>query len=68
MVKNSVVGPHVSIGDHSFVSDSRIENSIIQTNSEILKAQIANSMVGNYVTYQGSPKDLSIGDFNKVIE
>ncbi|GAA5039695.1 nucleotidyltransferase [Marivirga lumbricoides] len=68
IVKNAVLGPHVSIGDHSIVSDSRIENSIIQTNSEIRQAQIANSMVGNYVTYQGSPKDLSIGDFNKVIE
>ncbi|MBK6265174.1 nucleotidyltransferase [Marivirga sp. S37H4] len=68
MIKNSIIGPHVSIGDGTIVSDSRIENSIVQTNSEIRQAQIKNSMLGNHVVYQGTPKDLSIGDFNKLIE
>ncbi len=68
MIKNSVIGPHVSIGDGTIVSDSRIENSIIQTNSVIKQVQIKNSMLGNYVVYKGAPKDLSIGDYNKLIE
>lgn len=65
-VRNSVVGPHVSLGDNSKVTDSRIENSIIQTNTELKDAHFKNSMVGNFVTYEGKPRDLSIGDFTTI--
>ncbi|MGJ3233673.1 sugar phosphate nucleotidyltransferase [Marivirga sp.] len=68
IIKNSVIGPHVSIGDNTEVSESRIANSIIQTNSYISEAQIKNSMLGNFVQYEGAAKDLSIGDYNKVVE
>jgi glucose-1-phosphate thymidylyltransferase len=68
VIKNSVVGPHVSIGENSRVTDSRIINAIIQTNTNIEKAQIEDSMLGNFVEYSGSSKNLSVGDFNKIIE
>jgi len=67
-IENSVIGPHVSIGDDTKVADSRIKNSIIQTNTNITEAQIKDSMLGNFVSYNGAAKDLSIGDYNKVIE
>jgi glucose-1-phosphate thymidylyltransferase len=65
-IYNSVVGPHVSLGDNSKVVDSRIENTIIQTNSELKDAHIKNSMVGNSVTYEGKARDFSIGDFTTI--
>ncbi len=35
VIENSVVGPHVSVGEHSNIRDSRITNSIIQRNCTI---------------------------------
>ena len=66
IVKNTVIGPHVSLGDHSVIEDSIVKNAIIQTNSKIDNANIANSMVGNFVTLEGRPQDVSIGDYNTV--
>ncbi|MEZ5021886.1 MAG: hypothetical protein R2728_01250 [Chitinophagales bacterium] len=63
VVENSVVGPHVSIGDNSVVKSCIIANSIIQLNTEIENKVIKNSMLGNFVKYSGSPEDLSIGDY-----
>ncbi|MDN5201603.1 sugar phosphate nucleotidyltransferase [Fulvivirgaceae bacterium BMA10] len=63
---NSVVGPHVSVGDNTMISDSRVKNSIIQKDSSVKDANIANSMIGNFVHYQGTPSDVSLGDFNTV--
>ena len=65
-VRNSVIGPHVSLGDNSKVSDSRIENTIIQTNSQLKDAHLKNSMVGNDVVYEGKARDFSIGDFTTI--
>ncbi|EMR04537.1 sugar phosphate nucleotidyltransferase [Cesiribacter andamanensis] len=65
---NSVIGPHVSIGDNSKIWDSRLENTIVQTNSQVKDLRAKNSMLGNYVIYEGRAKDLSVGDYNVVKE
>ncbi|MBA9077701.1 MULTISPECIES: sugar phosphate nucleotidyltransferase [Rufibacter] len=64
VLNNSVVGPHVSIGNNTQVSGSVVSNSIVQENTKIDNALISNSMVGNHVVYQGTPADLSVGDYN----
>jgi glucose-1-phosphate thymidylyltransferase len=66
VIENSVVGPHVSIGNGTVVSNSIIKKSIVQENSKISNANLANSMVGNNATLQGRPADLSVGDFNVI--
>ncbi len=63
-IKNSVVGPFVSVGENTKIHNSCIQNSIIQTESLIQNANIANSMLGNFVTYKQQQKDVSIGDYN----
>lgn len=63
VLKNSKVGPHVSIGDNTIVEDSVIQNSIIQKSSKIKKSKIKNSMVGNFVELENTNGDLSIGDY-----
>jgi glucose-1-phosphate thymidylyltransferase len=65
-IENSVVGPHVSVGEKTTIRDSRIKNSIIQKDSKISQAVLENSMLGNFVTFEGSALDLSLGDYNSI--
>ena len=62
-LKNSIVGPYVSLGSNSVVDQSVIQNSLIQENSVIENANLDNSMLGKLVKYQGKAADISIGDF-----
>ncbi|MBZ0244194.1 MAG: hypothetical protein K8F24_13320, partial [Bacteroidales bacterium] len=66
IVRNSVIGPHVSIGAKSHISNSVIVNSIIQDNSRLDNQLIENSMIGNHVQLLGKAKNLSLGDFNQL--
>src|SRR5690606_21687832 len=50
-IKNSVVGPFVSVEAGSQIEDSRISNSIIQTNTIVKNATLNNSLLGKNVTY-----------------
>jgi len=60
---NSIIGPHVSIGENTTIDFSVITNSIIQSNTKISCVNLDNSMIGNYVEYFGSKKEVSIGDY-----
>jgi glucose-1-phosphate thymidylyltransferase len=64
-ITSSVIGPYVSIGKNSSVSNTILQNSIIQTNTEINNKVIADSMIGNYVELDDVPENLSIGDYTK---
>ena len=66
-IRNSIIGPHVSIGSNSTVENSVISNSVIQNDTTITHANLADSMVGNKVDYQGRKSDISIGDYTKYI-
>ena len=65
-IENSVIGPYVSVGENSRIIDSRIKNSIIQKDSSVRNAVLENSMLGNFVIFEGSVQDLSVGDFNTI--
>ena len=65
-LKDAVVGPHVSIGNGSKIEKCVIENTIIQEASILANCVIKNSMIGNKVVYNGTPKDISIGDFTVI--
>jgi glucose-1-phosphate thymidylyltransferase len=62
-LKNSKIGPYVSIGDNTVIEDSVIDNTIIQTSSTIKNANITNSMIGNKAYYDGHANEISIGDY-----
>ncbi|KAA5547542.1 sugar phosphate nucleotidyltransferase [Adhaeribacter rhizoryzae] len=68
ILDNAVVGPYVSIGNGTQVSDSVISNSIVQENTVIKFANITNSMLGSFVSYKGTQADLSLGDYNALKE
>ncbi|MCB0552179.1 MAG: NTP transferase domain-containing protein [Phaeodactylibacter sp.] len=64
-IRNSVVGPYVSLGNNSLVEHTVISNSIIQNNTKVLRANLHHSMLGNEVDYQGEKSEISIGDFSE---
>ncbi len=66
VLKNSKIGPHVSIGDNTTIESSVITNSIIQTHSKIANSTFTNSMVGNFTEISGAEGDLSIGDYTVI--
>ena len=66
-IKNSKIGPYVSIGANSIVLDSTIKNSLIQTNVEIKNASLNNAMIGNYAKYNGDFTSVSIGDYTELL-
>jgi glucose-1-phosphate thymidylyltransferase len=68
VIENSVVGPYVSVGENTKISDSRIKNSIVQKDATIQNAMLENSMLGNFVTFEGSIDDLSLGDYNSITQ
>lgn len=64
IIENSIIGPFVSIGENSNISNSIIKNSIIQNSTNITQMLIHNSMIGNNTIIKGDIFELSIGDFN----
>jgi glucose-1-phosphate thymidylyltransferase len=64
VIEDSEIGPFVSVGDNTQLIRSSITNSIIQTNTTIRNARLENSMVGNYVDYNGTHREVSLGDYN----
>ena len=67
VVKNTVLGPYVSVGNHSYISDARIQNSIIQAHSTVENVTLKNSMLGNHVHLTGKSAEVSIGDYTTIM-
>lgn len=61
---NSTVGPNVSLGRGTHVTDSTIKNSLIQTHTHIKNAELDNAMIGNHANFDGNFKSISIGDYS----
>jgi len=64
VLRNSVIGPNVSLGMNSVVVNSTINNSLIQEEVLIENADLTNSMIGNKVVYNGDFTSISIGDYS----
>jgi glucose-1-phosphate thymidylyltransferase len=61
---NATVGPNVSLGSGSKVTNSTIKNSLIQMQSQIKNANLDNAMIGNNVLFDGNFTSISIGDYS----
>ncbi|HSY75751.1 MAG TPA: sugar phosphate nucleotidyltransferase [Bacteroidia bacterium] len=64
-LKNSIVGPYVSIGANTKIENAVISDSIIQDGTTISNSNIAASMIGSYVLVEGKQDSLNIGDYNQ---
>ena len=64
VVKNSKIGPYVSLGNGTKIENSNIQNSLIQENTSIDHGNLSNSMIGNNAQYFGVAREISLGDYS----
>lgn len=65
VIKNSKIGPNVSVGSDCVINGSELEDCLIQNNSQLEDVNLTNSMIGNYVKLKGAPKSVSLGDYSE---
>jgi glucose-1-phosphate thymidylyltransferase len=66
VVKNSIIGPHVSVGDGAHIEDSIIKDSIISTQAEVRQCLLESSLVGNHSSVIGTYSKLNLGDSSEI--
>ena len=64
VLRNTSVGPNVSIGKDCLIEDSSVKNSLIQNQTTIKNANLEEAMIGNHVKYDGDFTKISIGDYS----
>ncbi|MEL7268439.1 MAG: sugar phosphate nucleotidyltransferase [Bacteroidota bacterium] len=65
-IRNSTVGPFVSIGAGTVVDNTTIKNSIVQQHTVVQNANLDNAMIGNHAFYDGNFEKISIGDYSEL--
>ena len=65
-IHNSVIGPYVTIGENSEVSNSLIKNSVIGSFSKVENVALHNSLIGSDTTIRGNSQSLNIGDNTEI--
>lgn len=66
VLENSVVGPHVSIGDNTQVRNSVIRMTLIQNNTQVENVVLDNSMIGNNAEIVPQAGNFDLGDFSRI--
>lgn len=66
VIENSVVGPHVSVGSGTKITDCRLSNSIVQKDCTVNGAVLKDSLLGNFVNFEGKSTCLDLGDYSTI--
>jgi len=64
IIKNSKIGPFVSVGKRTRVEDCNITESLIQEDTIITNANLNKAMIGNNAIYVGIARKVSLGDYS----
>jgi glucose-1-phosphate thymidylyltransferase len=62
VIKNSIIGPNVSIGDGTTIDYSIVKNSIIGSFSNLFDIVLDDSVIGSDTNLRGETRSLNIGD------
>ncbi|MEO1712573.1 MAG: sugar phosphate nucleotidyltransferase, partial [Bacteroidota bacterium] len=65
-ISNSIVGPHVTIGNHAVIESAIVKNSILGNYASIREAVLQNSIIGNDTAITGLRQSLNIGDNTEI--
>lgn len=65
-IDNSVIGPYATIDKGCIIKESVIKNSIVGANSQVSKAMLSGSIIGNNTVVKGAFKRLNIGDSTEI--
>lgn len=66
VIKNSIIGPHVSVEANTIIEHSVISNSIIRDSSKIINANLTNSLIGKSTILTDCPTEYSLGDYSYI--
>ncbi len=66
ILKNSIIGPHVSIGPNTTVQYSTVRDSIIGSYTTLYEVVIDNSLIGSDASVKGLSRSLNIGDNTEI--
>ncbi|MDO9375595.1 MAG: sugar phosphate nucleotidyltransferase [Ferruginibacter sp.] len=61
-IKNSVIGPHVTIGEHTILNYTIVKESIIGSFSRLYDVVLDDSLIGSDTGIKGETRSLNIGD------
>jgi glucose-1-phosphate thymidylyltransferase len=61
-VKNSIIGPNVSIGANCTIEGSIIKNTVVDDGSRVTEAMLANSLIGKSCSISDSPTQVIMAD------
>ncbi|MDZ4806647.1 MAG: sugar phosphate nucleotidyltransferase [Bacteroidota bacterium] len=61
-IKNSIIGPNVSIGENAIIDYSIVKNSIIGSFSNLFDIVLDDSVIGSDTNLRGETRSLNIGD------
>lgn len=65
-IRNSIIGPHVTIGNHVVVDDAIVKDSIIGNYASIKEVILRHSVIGNDTSISGMKHSLNIGDNTEI--
>jgi len=65
-IKNSIIGPNVSIGEGTIVENSIVKESIIGLDAEIKNAVLHDSLIGNEASLRSLSQSLNLGDSTEI--
>ncbi len=65
-ISNSIIGPHVTIGDNTIISHSVVSESIIGNYAKIEEIVLKESVIGNDTSIKGFRQSLNIGDNTEI--
>ncbi len=66
VIRNSIVGPDVSVAAGSVIEESIIRNSIINANSQVREMILEGTILGDSVRLCGGPRRMNIGDHSLI--
>src|SRR5687768_4637152 len=65
-LKDSIIGPNVSLGAGSIVEGSALRDTIVGAKAQIRRAALTNSLIGDEVVVEGVSGELTLGDHSEV--
>jgi len=66
ILKNAIIGPHVSIGADTNIQYSVVRDSIIGSYTNLFEVVIDNSLIGSDASVKGLSRSLNIGDNTEI--
>ncbi|MEM6965242.1 MAG: sugar phosphate nucleotidyltransferase [Bacteroidota bacterium] len=65
-IRNSIIGPHVTIGNNTTINYSIVKDSIIGSYASIKNIVLQNSVIGSDAAIKGWSQSLNIGDNTEI--